>query len=150
MSDDARLRTSDPDEAPPGWRVLEGISPFSRITGPVYVRVDEPHLYGLRVLDHHENGWGVLHGGAVMSFADVSFGDTIRTIYPAGVSNRTVSMTVNFFDSVPLGEWVDARITVDRAGRSTAFLQAALACDDDLIARVNGVFSIRLPDGTGP
>lgn len=150
MSDDARPRTADSEAAPTGWTVLDGISPFSRIAGPVYVSTDEPHLYGLRVLGHHENGWGVLHGGAVMSFGDVSFGDTIRSIYPAGVSNRTVSIGVSFFDTVPLGGWVTARVSIDRAGRSTAFLQAALDCDDRLVARLSGIFSIRVPDETGP
>jgi acyl-coenzyme A thioesterase PaaI-like protein len=117
------------------------------MTGPFYVSCDEPRMYGLRVLAHHENGWGVLHGGAVMSFGDVSFGDTIRSVYPAGVSNRTVSITVNFFDAVPLGAWVDLRVTVDRAGRSMAFLEAALDHDGRAVARLNGVFSIRVPDG---
>jgi acyl-coenzyme A thioesterase 13 len=62
---------------PEGFVPYSQPSPFLDRIGPVYERrSDDGVIFGLLVLDHHRNRRGIVHGGLLVTIADVVLGKT--------------------------------------------------------------------------
>lgn len=81
------------------------------------------------------NPSGVLHGGLVPLVLDVAAYLALVPQLPAGASGAvTVSSTVSLLTAVPAGGSVVAAATVERCGRTTAFVSTRLTHGDRLVA----------------
>jgi len=62
--------TKDPAQ---GYAALFRSSPFLDLTGPFYSKgKGQSPSIGLRVLDHHLNARGLVHGGVLLTMADIA------------------------------------------------------------------------------
>jgi acyl-coenzyme A thioesterase PaaI-like protein len=59
----------------------------------------------------------------------------------------TVSLSIDMMGPAKQGEWVEARVEVGRAGRSTTFLSCFVWVGEERIARASGVFQVRALPG---
>jgi len=50
---------------------------------------------------------------------------------------------VNYLLGAKLGDWLEAQVRIDRMGGRTAYTSGVIERDGELIATMNGVFSIR-------
>lgn len=105
MSDD--LSAPTPFEVPEGYVVLDWRRGFGRQIGPLYRRqAGGRTTMGFRVEEHLTNGMKNAHGGMLMSFADMAWGQVVSI--ETSSYWVTVRLSCDFLASAHLGDWVEA------------------------------------------
>ena len=105
--------------------------PFEAQTaGPFFFRRDEKGLVSaFRCEEKHMNGGGVMHGGCLMTFADFALfaiaHDAMQDSY-----GLTVAFTSEFLDGPKVGDYIEARGEVLRAGRSLVFVRGMVTTNE--------------------
>jgi acyl-coenzyme A thioesterase 13 len=143
------VRYPDPPGAarrppPSGFQPFTHTSPFlERAVGPLWERtLDGRLVVGMRVGQTHLNSWGGVHAGLLCSVADVALGQAVARCgdlpHPS-----LVGIDLDFIASAALGNWIEVRTEVLRAGRRLGFSAAELFADDRRIGRAKGTFAMR-------
>jgi acyl-coenzyme A thioesterase PaaI-like protein len=101
---------------------------------------NEDVRFGFRVNAHHCNMRPVCHGGMLATFLDVALARGLRCAAGLSPPLPTISLSLDFLAPAALGVWVDARVSVMRVGKSTAFVSALLHADEEPVLRGSGVF----------
>lgn len=101
----------------------------------------ETYLYALLVEPKHMNSSGSLHGGVLMTFADIAMSQTSRAVSGA-LTCSTVSLTCDFTRPGKLGDVIIARVRVTRQTRTMVFLSAELVCGTRNLGVVTGLWKI--------
>ena len=96
----------------------------------------------MRLRYEHLNKARSPHGGFFMTMADNAFGDAILAQFDEAVSFVTVSFSCEFLSAGREGDWVEARVTVNRKGRRLIFAQCALSIEGKNIFNASAVFAI--------
>jgi uncharacterized protein (TIGR00369 family) len=109
-----------------GWTGYD-TDPFETLTGPYYQRRDEAGrmVCAFRAEPKHMNGGGFMHGGCLATFADYAL-FAIAEDALQGTGSVTASLTCDFVDSARVGELIEARGEVVRAGGSMVFVRGLL------------------------
>lgn len=107
--------------------------------GPFFFYMDENQpRSAFRVLEHHCNAHGSLHGGILMAFADYTL-----CLGANGGSNEesvlTVSCSNEFIAPAGLGDLVKGTAEVIRRGGSIVFMRCLLTVDDNAVLNSSGV-----------
>jgi uncharacterized protein (TIGR00369 family) len=116
---------------------------FNAYVGPLYRLPDdgETKRFAFKIEDKHMNGSGSVHGGMLMSFADVAMSRTSRLVTGAkGVS--TVALNCDFVGPGKLGEVVEARVRVTRTARTMVFLSSELVVGERVLLVATGLWKI--------
>ena len=124
--------------------------PFAKLMGMKIIEVTcDRVLAELFVRDDLENRMGILHGGAIMAFAD-NLGGTATTVnLPPGARTATIECKTNFFAPVPIGDTAHAECTPLHRGRSTMVWQTRITRNDGrLCAIVTQTQIVILPEKT--
>lgn len=128
---------------PQGYELITRSCPYWDLVGPFYAKPVEgggAHI-GLRVEPKHGNMRGVAQGGLIATLADIALGFNIAA---AGEGRETriatVNLTTDFVGAAKIGEWLEARVDVQRVGR-LSFANTYIHVGERRIARVSGVFS---------
>ena len=77
---------------------------------------------------------GVLHGGAVMAFADNLGGTACGANLPEGASTTTIESKTNFFAAIAIGDVARAETTPLHRGRTTMVWQTRITRGDGKLA----------------
>jgi len=99
--------------------------PFEALTGPFYARRDSvtgQMVCAFRAEKKHMNGGGFMHGGCMVTFADYAI-FMIADKELEGVGSVTASLNAEFVDSASVGDLIEARGEVVRAGGSMVFVR---------------------------
>lgn len=92
---------------PEGYVALEWRRGFARHAGPLYRRQrDGKSTMAFRVEEHHTNGMRNAHGGMLMTFADMAWGQVVSV--ETSSYWVTVRLTCDFLSSAKLGDWIEA------------------------------------------
>lgn len=121
-----------------GWKTWPE-EPFEHdVAGPFYFRVDEQGpVCAFRAERKHMNSGGVMHGGCLMTFADFSlFG--IAHEHIGDDYGLTVAFTSEFLSGPKIGQLVEARGDVLRAGRSIIFVRGIVTADGEPALNFSG------------
>lgn len=122
--DEARLRA-----------VAEEQPAFARHMGFRLVSAGRDRVVAeLLVGERHGNRNGVLHGGAVMAFADNLGGTASFINLPEGASTTTVESKTNFFAAIRIGEVARGECTPLHRGRTTMVWQTRITRPDGRLA----------------
>jgi 1,4-dihydroxy-2-naphthoyl-CoA hydrolase len=78
----------------------------------------------------------VLHGGAVMAFADTLGAIATVANLPPGAGTTTIESKTNFFAAIPVGETAHAECTPLHRGRTTMVWQTKITRADGRLAAV--------------
>jgi uncharacterized protein (TIGR00369 family) len=127
MSNEPRPRNflMDPDVQPP----------FSQFMGWTVTHVSRDRVTAeWLVTEQVTNRNGVLHGGAVMAFADNLGGTAAVANLPEGGSTATIESKTNFFAAIPVGDVAKAECTPLHRGRSTTVWQTRITRGDGKLA----------------
>lgn len=113
--------------------------------GPYYLgpAVEGVRLVGLLIVPHHINYQDAAHGGVISTFADVAMSHAVYDAERPRLAPSTVTLTVNYLASAMLGDWLEARVRIDRLGGRTAYTSGAVWRWDEQIATMSGVFAFR-------
>jgi uncharacterized protein (TIGR00369 family) len=116
-----------PDQQPPFAHFL-GI----RITHVSPERVEAEIL----VREEFNNRNGVMHGGAIMGFADNLGGTATTANLKLGQSTTTIESKSNFFAAIPVGEIAKAECTPLHRGKTTMVWQTRITRADGKLAAI--------------
>lgn len=128
-----------------GWTLVTNCGPFADLVGPIYVTRDaldpgESIRFGFRVTPRHCNPRPVCHGGMIATFLDIALARGLRLARNVPAPLPTISMSLDYLAPAGLGAWVDAHVTVTRAGMGTCFAQAMLHAEGIAVLRGSGVY----------
>jgi uncharacterized protein (TIGR00369 family) len=87
----------------------------------------------------------VMHGGAIMAFADIMGGMTASAALPPGHATATIESKTNFLAPIPKGDTVHAVCTPLHSGRTTIVLQTNITRSDGRLAAMVVQTQIVLP-----
>jgi len=126
---------------PEGFRALNlPRNPFIEANGPLYGRLEgEAFVLGFLCETKHCNPMLVCHGGMMATLADMLLllGTNIQT--KLGQFLLTVSLDVDFLAPVRVGDWLEGRTEVLRAGKSIIFSQGRMTVRGEPVVRANAV-----------
>ena len=113
------------ETAPPldGYTIYDPIDPFENDAGPFYWRLleDGSHHFVLASEERHSNAYGVIHGGLLMTMADLTMAVTAKG--EADDAYVTVSFNSEFVAGAFAGDLIEARSELVRRTGSMAFVR---------------------------
>ena len=121
--------------APPGWILRDWPNTFSAHNGPIYARMD-PNTTGIGFYsdERHRNLQDCVHGGMLMTLADMSLFDACHRKH-GEFPSATVSFNSEFLCPAPIGEFIEASSEVTKSGRTLFFARGKVSCNGkDLLA----------------
>ncbi|MBI1365287.1 MAG: PaaI family thioesterase [Alphaproteobacteria bacterium] len=117
----SETESNDARPAPEGWVIQHRFAGFAYEAGPFYFREDEatPGV-GFYAEPRHANLANIVHGGALLTLADMSLFDiAFRAV--GRFKALTVTLNSEFLGPGPIGEFIEATGEVTRAGRKLIF-----------------------------
>jgi 1,4-dihydroxy-2-naphthoyl-CoA hydrolase len=122
--------------------------PFADLMGMKITHVSRDKVTAeMLVRDQLENRMGVLHGGAVMAFADNLGGTATIANLPDGARTATIESKTNFFAPIPIGDTAHAECTPLHKGRSTMVWQTRITRNDGKLCAIVTQTQIVIPAG---
>ena len=111
--------------------------PFAKLLGITIVSVAPERVEAtLEVRDDLCTRPPVLHGGAIMAFADTLGAIATVANLPPGAGTTTIESKTNFFAAVPAGETARAECTPLHRGKTTMVWQTRITRADGRLAAV--------------
>jgi 1,4-dihydroxy-2-naphthoyl-CoA hydrolase len=116
-------------------RIAQMQPPFATLLGLriTYVSLDRLEAE-LPIREELSNRNGVLHGGAVMAFADNLGGTATFINLPDGARTTTIESKTNFFAALQIGDIAKAETTPLHRGRTTMVWQTRVTRGDGRLA----------------
>jgi acyl-coenzyme A thioesterase 13 len=128
-----------------GWETY-GVpnTTFDSTVNPFYFRTEEDGSVrcAFKAEERHMNFGGRMHGGCLMTFADVCLFQIAERAME-GTIGVTVQLDSTFIDGAYVGEIVEATGEVMKSGRSLIFVRGKLTTGDRLLMSFSGI--IRKP-----
>ena len=128
-----------------GWVALTA-DVFSRLAGPFWIKGDRgARTIGLLAEERHTNGHlGIVHGGVLMTFADVALGCAAVDVIgePRCV---TAQLQLQFVAAGRVGELITCQPELVRATSQLIFLRGLILANDRVVASTDGVWKILEP-----
>ncbi len=144
------------DSPPPDFHRVDfgcgGPVTFNGHIGTLYVKrgakgTRDEFVMGFRVHGHMCNPAGGLHGGMMMTVADLVGTMGGGTLVGLRKFLPTVSMTFDFVAPARLGDWVEGRAEIVRQTRSLLFTNISLTVGEEKILRASQI--AKIPSGEG-
>ena len=145
------------DDPPTGFRKIDfdrdrPEPTFNSHIGNLYVKRGEKgtrdeFVMGFRVHPHMCNPAGGLHGGMMMTVADLVGAMGGGTLAGLREFLPTVNMTFDFVAPAKVGDWVEGRPELVRATRSLLFTNIYLTVGEEKILRASSI--CKIPSGDG-
>ena len=111
--------------------------PFARLMGVSIVSITPDLVIGeLTVREDLCTRPNVLHGGAIMAFADTIGAIATVANLKDGESTTTIESKTNFFAAIPLGDTARAECTPLHRGRTTMVWQTKITRGDGRLAAI--------------
>ena len=130
-------------QPPAGFGPLERSSPAIDLIGPVYAKGRGADLVlGLRVERKHCNMRGTLHGGILATLADIALGYAIAFSTQPPTALVTANLTLDFAGTAKIGDWLEARVDVQKKGSRLAFANCYISAGEARIVRASAVFLV--------
>ncbi len=122
---------------------LASTAGFNLFAGPFYRLGDDGEIrrFAFIALDKHMNAAGSVHGGLLMTFADIAMSRTSRLVSGAK-SCSTVSVSCDFVSAGRLGDLIEIRVRVTRQTRTLVFLSSEIVANGAVLMVANGLWRI--------
>lgn len=125
-----------------GWTDLttEG---FTGYVGPFWFRGDaHNHEVGMLVESRHANSHiGTLHGGVVMTFADIGLGSAMSKALGAKARGYvTLSLQTQFVSVARVGEFITCKPEIVRQAGDVVFIRGLIKTGEKTIASAEGIW----------
>jgi acyl-coenzyme A thioesterase 13 len=127
-------------DIPPSYKLLVLKSAFANHLGDFYERISPTgRSFAIQVQSQHCNSQGVAHGGFLLALADLAL--SYGSYGPGEAPPRiTLSLSADFAGVAREGEWVEAHVDVQKAGRRVIFVNCFICVGERRIVRASGVF----------
>lgn len=127
-----------------GWTSTT-IGGFTGVAGPFWLRGEgAAREIGLLIEARHTNTFGAIHGGLVMTFADIALGVGVTTALGHG-NCVTTHLQTHFVSTAQIGEFISCRPELVRKGRKLVVVRGLVKVGDKTIAAVDGIWTVIEP-----
>jgi uncharacterized protein (TIGR00369 family) len=135
----------NPKSVPEGFAPIESSNLFGGRSGPIYEQdlADDGWVRGFLVEDKHCNAAGIVHGGMLMTFADIFLSRAVLEV--AEPPFVTLRMGCDFVSPAFKGCWVEGRAQVTKRGREIIFLQGQVTSRGKTVMNVTSQFKLLRP-----
>jgi uncharacterized protein (TIGR00369 family) len=122
---------------------LASTAGFNLFAGPFYRLRDDGDVkrFAFIALEKHMNAAGSVHGGLLMTFADIAMSRTSR-LTSGAKSCSTVSVSCDFVSAGRLGDLIEIRVRVTRQTRTLVFLSSEIIANGAVLMVANGLWRI--------
>jgi uncharacterized protein (TIGR00369 family) len=126
-----------------GWQRLPGVR-YTAAVGPSWTKLaDGRPIVGLQAKDHLGNdNLGIVHGGAIMTFADIALGYAVAHATAGTAHFVTAQMQVYFTAAAQVGDFITCHPEVVRKTSSLVFIRALIEAGGRTVASVDGMFKL--------
>ena len=128
----------EPRPAPEGWVLQDFKDGFAYEAGPFYFRAERatPGV-GFYSEPRHANLGGIVHGGALLTLADMALFDIC---FRARGRFRavTVTLTSEFLEAAPVGEFIEATGELVGGGKSILFARGLVSANGRRLMSFSG------------
>lgn len=122
-----------------GWRCHIGTN-FNAAGGPFWMLGrHDTRVAGLIVEEKHTNNAGKLHGGALMTFADIALGSGAADSFGHNQC-VTAQLALQFVSGAKVGEFITCKPEVVRHTKSLVFVRGLFIAGDRTIASADGIW----------
>lgn len=136
-------------DPPPGYVAWRDPSPFVEHVGPLFEGSsdsDGRSSFGFRVLPHHSNRSGHIHGGLLLTVADAVLGAACERAAPPDTDAITLHVHFDFMASASVGDWVDVIVSNAQMQNQIWFASSSFYLGETLIGRGTGRFLTQASD----
>lgn len=128
-------------EAPPGYTQTELLDPFEIHIGPVFERRDGGRRFLLIADERHVNMRGVVHGGLLMTLADLAIGQAVwdATDHATVV---TVGMQSQFLKPAHAGDRIEVTPQIMRRTKSLVFARGDFMVEGEVIYTATSLWKV--------
>lgn len=128
--------------APEGFRPTELIDPFEIFVGPVFERGEGiARRYAMPVDERHVNMGGNIHGGALLTFADMTIGQTVWDA-TGKAPCVTMSMQTQFLKAAKIGDLLEVTPAITRVTRSLVFARGDFMIGSEIVFTAQSVWKL--------
>jgi len=123
----------------PGWVMRSHPNTFSAHAGPFYFREggSTPGVGFFSEL-HHANLGNVVHGGALMTLADMALFDIWFRAEGRTFKAVTVTMNTEFLNPAPIGEFIEASGEMVKTGKRLSFVRGLVVARGKSVLAFSG------------
>ncbi|MEO6248263.1 MAG: PaaI family thioesterase [Sphingomicrobium sp.] len=127
-----------------GWTCLSGTH-FNAAAGPFWMRGTGQREVGLLGEERHGNGYvGTIHGGVLMTFADIALG--IGVVDNAGTRDCvTLQVQMQFAATAPIGSFLTCKPELVRRTSQIVFMRGLIMAGERTIAAADGMWKLLDP-----
>ena len=124
---------------PDGYEPIESSTVFGKRNGPIFEKLtDNDWVRAFRAEEKHSNSVGVVHGGMLMTFADIVLARAVMDhVAPPFVTLRLLS---DFVSPALTGAWVEGRAQVNSVKGDIIFVEGEITSRTKVILKVSGQF----------
>ncbi len=128
--------------APSGFTETPLADPFELYCGPIFESGEKPNRrYALKVDARHVNMRGIVHGGMLMTFADMTLGQAAWDA-TGNAPCVTMSMQNQFIRSAKLGDLVEVAPELVRRTHSLIFIRGDFKVASETIFTAASVWKL--------
>lgn len=129
-----------------GWSRLP-TEKFSAAIGPSWVRYDEalPMVAMLAGEAVTNENIGIVHGGALLTFADIAFGVAVADAL-GGAHIATAQLQFHFTAAARVGSLITCQPEVVRKTSQLVFVRGLFMADGRVVGSADGIFKVLEPD----
>lgn len=131
--------STPPPDFPEAFEVSDPSDPHETVAGPFYQRKDGPIGEVFLVAEEkHCNSGGIIHGGLLMTMADLALCAACRDGLE-GERTITVSLNAEFLAGGKVGDFIAAKAELTRRGSSMAFARCIVGAGDKRLMTASAV-----------
>ncbi|MGD0192243.1 MAG: PaaI family thioesterase [Rhizomicrobium sp.] len=124
----------------PGFTAIDLADPFEIHVGPAYQQGPSgERRFAFRVDDRHVNRRNVVHGGMLLTFADLALGAAAWDFADRAPS-VTLGMQTQFLKSAQLGDVIEVKPQLMRKTRALLFIRGDFKVADDTVFVASSVW----------
>lgn len=142
--------TDHPQAPVPDYQLYDPVDPFENRAGPFHWRQqgDGSHHFVLRAEQRHCNTYGVVHGGLMMTMADLAMAATSKA--ERSEAFVTVAFSSEFVAPAYEGDLIECRAELVRRTRSMSFVRGKVEADGRTLLAFSGVMKRLRRSGENP
>ncbi len=127
---------------PPGYTETRLIDPFEIHVGPMFDKgAIGARRFALRIDARHVNMRGILHGGMLMTFADMTLGWAVWDLTDNAPS-VTLNMQTQFLKPAKAGDLVEVAPELVRRTRALLFMRGDYKVENETIFTAQSVWKL--------
>ena len=126
-----------------GWSRIPAVR-YSAALGPAFFQwVDGKVMVGLLAQEHLANdNLGIVHGGAMMTFADMAMGFGVGRATGGNAMFVTAQLAVQFTSAARIGDLITCQPEVVRKTSSMVFVRGLIEAGGRTVASTDGIFKL--------